>query len=112
MSRDQVVVYCQAWELAFSGEGEEYALKHGFSGSKFDLVEWLKANYPFTISKDPIPSWRQRAAGLSGEKAAASALNKYHQFMHQTEKLRENLYESAGQLQMEIDRQIDDMKGR
>lgn len=48
----------------------------------------------------------------SHDKAAASALNKYHQFMHQTEKLRENLYESAGQLQMEIDRQIDDMKGR
>lgn len=65
MSRDQVVVYCQAWELAFSGEGEEYALKHGFSGSKFDLVEWLKANYPFTISKDPIPSWRQRAAATT-----------------------------------------------
>jgi len=112
MSRDQVVIFCQAWELAFDGKGLEYAQQHGFSGSKFELVEWLKANYPFAVSADPIPSWRQRAAGISGEKAAASALNKYHQFMQQTEELRENLYESAGQLQMEIDRQIEDMRGR
>ncbi|MEI3807606.1 hypothetical protein V6R85_24090 [Agrobacterium sp. CCNWLW32] len=112
-SRDQATVECQTWPLAFSDEGRKYAKERGFSGEKLpELLEWLGANYPLRFKKDPIPGWRRQVARLRSKGNPHVALANYAAFMEHTAQLREALNESAMAAEAEIDRQIDQRRGK
>jgi len=112
-SRDQVVVYCQAWPFAFSDEGKKYAAQNGCAEAMVGgYVEWMVDHYSWPVKKDPIPSWRKRLASLDAEANKYIALKKYGDFMRQTEELRAQLQEAAAQLDARIQEQIDIARGK
>lgn len=107
-TRDQVVVNCQSWPLAFNEEGRRFAAKNGFlGGNAFALVDWLEKNYPLKFKDDPIPAWRQRAKRLRGQSDPHKALKMYRSFMDDTAELRESINESTGAVDQYIDEQIE-----
>jgi hypothetical protein len=107
-TRDQVVIGCQSWPLAFNEEGRSFATKNGFPGGHpFKLVEWLEKNYPLKFRGDPIPAWRQRAKRLRGQSDPHKALKMYRSFMDDTTELRESINESTGAVDRYIDEQIE-----
>ncbi|AOJ72149.1 MULTISPECIES: hypothetical protein [Burkholderia] len=60
--RDQVVIDCLLWPIAFSDEGEKYAAAHGGPVPMTpEYLTWIAQNYPWPVRTDPIPSWRNRA---------------------------------------------------
>jgi hypothetical protein len=111
-TRDRAVIDSQAWPLAFSEEGREFARKRGWTGSVFHLVEWLAEIYPLSFKRDPISSWQKQAAKLRAEKNPHAALAHYHSFMSETATLREALMESAGAAEAEIDAAVDRARGK
>jgi hypothetical protein len=112
MSRDQAIIDCQTWHLAFSEEGRAFAAEKKFSGSLFAFVAWLGENYPLQVRRDPIASWRTAAGDLARETEPHKALEKYRRFMDRTAGLRERIEESCAQVEQYIDEQIDRMRGR
>ena len=94
-TRDEAVIGCQTWPLAFSEEGKAFAAKHQRKGSPFQLVEWLSDNYPLKFRGDPIASWRKQAARLRSQKNPNAALTHYHSFMTETADLREAIGEAT-----------------
>lgn len=102
ITRDRAVIKIQAWPLAFSEAGKEFATQHGWTGNMRNLVEWISDNYPFKFRTDPIPSWQKQAAKLRMQKNAHAALAHYNSFMTETVSLREMLSESARQIEDEI----------
>ena len=107
-TRDQVVVSCQSWPLAFNEEGRQFASKNGFpGGNPFALVDWLEKNYPLQFRGDPVPAWRQRANRLRGQINSHKALKMYRSFMDETVELRESINESTGAVDQYIDEQIE-----
>lgn len=111
-TRDEAVVGCQTWPLAFTEEGETFAAQHGWSGSKFSLVEWLGTNYPLKCKHDPIPAWEKQAVKLRAQKNPHAVLAHYQSFMTETAPLRDAIYESAAAAEAEIDAAIDRMRGK
>ncbi|TKV70625.1 hypothetical protein D0C28_24605 [Rhizobium sp. AU243] len=111
-TRDQATVECQTWPLAFSDEGRNYAKERGFSGETLELLEWLGANYPLRFKKDPIPGWRRQVARLRSKASPHVALENYAAFMEHTAQLREALDESAVAAEAEIDRLVDERRGK
>ncbi|KXF77133.1 hypothetical protein ATN84_25545 [Paramesorhizobium deserti] len=111
-TRDQATVECQTWPLAFSDEGRNYAKERGFSGETLELLEWLGANYPLRFKKDPIPGWRRQVARLRSKASPHVALENYAAFMEHTAQLREALDESAMAAEAEIDRLVDERRGK
>lgn len=113
LSRDQVVVEAQTWNIASSGVGLKHAKEHGFDGDQsLDLVAWLMVNYPLQVKKDPIPLWLDRHQSLAAEKDSHMALRKYCNFMSQTHDLRTQIEESSFQLDGYIQLQIDLARGK
>jgi hypothetical protein len=107
-TRDQVVVSCQSWPLAFNEEGWRFAGKNGFpGGNPFALVDWLEKNYSLEFRGDPVPAWRQRAKRLRGQSDPHKALKMYRSFMDNTAELRESINESTGAVDQYIDEQIE-----
>jgi hypothetical protein len=107
-SRDAVVVDSQAWGFAFTDAGKEYARTQKCPADTVGgYVDWIAANYPWQIRTDPIPSWTKRLSGLKTESDEHTALRKYTEFMSQTEPLRNAINESATQLDMHIEQQIE-----
>jgi hypothetical protein len=80
-----------------------FALKHGWSGSVLQLVEWLAENYPHKFRSDPIPSWQAQARRLRCNKNPHVVLSNYQSFMAATADIREALEESAAAAEREID---------
>lgn len=112
-TRDQAIVACQIWPLAFSVEGKNYAKERGFSGENLhELQEWLEANYPLRFRKDPIPGWQRQVARLRSKGDPHVALANYAAFMEHTGQLREVLNESAMAAEAEIQLQIDIRRGK
>ncbi|MDF3086378.1 hypothetical protein [Burkholderia sola] len=106
--RDQVVIGSLLWPTAFADEGEKYAAAHGGPAPMTpEYLTWIADNYPWPVRKDPIPSWRRRAASLAAERNPHAALKKYCEFMKQTEALRAAIETSANQLDAHIQNMVD-----
>lgn len=112
-TRDQVIVDSQVWPFAFTDEGKKFARENGCPpGSILQSIEWIAANYKWPIRRDPIKSWRTRAQRVERETNEDKALAMYRAFMDQTEDIRELIHDSAGQLDAEIQRQVDLARGK
>jgi hypothetical protein len=107
-SRDEVVISCQSWPLAFSEEGRAFALKNGLIEG--DIVDWLVQNYPFTFKGDPIEAWRKRSERLRREPDPHKALKMYRSFMDETAELRESIEESTSAVDQYVEGQIERMR--
>lgn len=114
-SRRQVVIDAQVWPLAFSEEGVEYARKNGYTGKLVQgpaLATWLERNFRGPTAVDPIPGWKRRLRSLSEEKDEHAALDKYCNFIRQTQRLRDALSDHEAHLDQHIQEQIDIMRGK
>lgn len=111
-TRDQAVVECQTWPLAFTTGGRDFARNKSWRGRTiFDLTDWLGQNYPLQEKKDPIPGWRRQVTRLRSQGNPHTALANYQSFMIKSQPIREALLESATQAEAEIDRLVHDRKG-
>jgi hypothetical protein len=107
-SRDQSIIDCQAWPLAFSEEGRKFTREKGWSGgSVSDHVAWIAQNYPLKFRRDPILSWRKQVESVKREKNPHRALKKYRSFMDETADIREKLEDAARQVDAYIEEQIE-----
>jgi len=111
-TRDEAVIGCQTWPLAFSDKGKAFAAEHGFSDKLLHLPDWLAANYPIEFRSDPIPSWEKRAAALRKQKNPHVALAQYESFMKETMTLREEILHAAELVDAEIQSAIDRARGK
>lgn len=112
-TRDRAVIEAQTWPMSFTSVGQDYATANGFSWkSVHDLFVWLGTNYPLRFKKDPIPGWRRRTARLRSKANPHVALENYASFMAHTAGLRDALNESAIEAEAEIDRLIDERRGK
>ncbi len=112
-SRDEHVVDCQAWRIAFTEKGKRFALANACPVETVGgYVDWLAKNYKFDFRKDPVPGWRTRIAALAREDDLHMALKKHQDFMNQTTFVREAIEASAAALDQEIQRQIDECQLR
>jgi hypothetical protein len=103
-NRNQVIIDCQAWPFAFSEKAKMFARERGCTEKTVgSYVEWIKLNYKWTINTDPIPGWKKRLDSLQQEKNKHSALNKYCDFMKQTNEIRDKILDAAAQLDAHID---------
>ena len=111
-SRDDAVVDSQVWPFAFSDEGKRYAQEKNCPPmSVLDHVMWIKANYRWPVSGDPIAGWRRRADGVRHDKDPHKALKKFRDFMDQTEVIRELLSDAAMQVDEYIEMEIQRRRG-
>ena len=112
-TRDAVVIESQAWSIAFTEEGREFAKQNGYKeGSVAGYVDWIAERYPWTTKADPIAAWRKRQKALAGETNYHNALARYCEFMRQTRSFRSTIDDSAASLDMHIQMQIDEMRGK
>lgn len=107
-SRDEVIISCQSWPLAFSEKGRAFALNNGFFAGH--IVDWLGQNYPFAFKSDPIEGWRKRSERLRHEPDAHKALKMYRSFMDETAELRESIEESTSAVDQYVEGQIERMR--
>jgi hypothetical protein len=111
-NRNQVIIDCQAWPFAFSEKAKMFARERGCTEKTVgSYVEWIKLNYKWTINTDPIPGWKKRLDSLQQEKNKHSALNKYCDFMKQTNEIRDKILDAAAQLDAHIDNLVDQARG-
>jgi hypothetical protein len=111
-TRDEAVISCQTWPLAFSEAGKTFATKHHWKGNRLQLVEWLSNNYPLGFRADPVASWEKQAAKLRSQKNPHAALAHYHSFMTETANLREAIEQATSQVEAEIDAAINRRRGK
>lgn len=107
-SRDEVIISCQSWPLAFSEKGRAFALNNGFFSGH--IVDWLGQNYPFAFKGDPIEAWRKRSERLRHEPDPHKALKMYRSFMDETAELRESIEESTSAVDQYVEGQIERMR--
>lgn len=111
-TRDLAVTDTQAWAIAFTEEGKQFVRKRVIETAAkpaniLDYIGILSRDYPFAVRRDPIPSWRQRAASLRAEAHPHKALKKYRDFMDQTEELRALLDEAYSQADAYVEEQME-----
>jgi len=111
-TRDKAVVESQAWSVAFSEEGKDFAAKRGWTGSVLTFIERFVEEYPFVYKNDVIPGWNKQARNIRRTKNPHAALKYYNSFMNETENLRETLQRSAAAAEAEIDRLVDEARGK
>jgi hypothetical protein len=111
-TRDEAVIGCQTWPLAFSEQGRAFAAKHGWSGNLLQLIDWLGKNYPIRFKADPVASWQKQAAKLRARKNPHAALAHYSSFITETADLRGAIEGSAAQAEAEVDQSVDEHRGR
>lgn len=112
-SRDDVFMHIQSWLTFESKEGKQYLKTHNRDAADvFAQVEWLKNNYPWQQRTDPLPGWRKRLCSLRHERDPHKALNKYHNFMRETEDIRSALEQSSFSVDAENQRQLDAIRGK
>ncbi|GJD70207.1 hypothetical protein MMMDOFMJ_3149 [Methylobacterium gnaphalii] len=111
-TRDEAIIDCQSWSIAFSDEGKAFLTNNDWSGSVLSAVQFITKNYELKYRSDPIPSWERQVARLRAQKDPHAALMHYHSFVTETADLREWVSESAGQAEAEIDAAIDRMRGK
>lgn len=107
--RDQVVVAAQQ----LSKKAMAYADEHAPSDVTGPFrIEWLRENYPLECSTDPVPGWRKRLESLRTETDLHKALDKYSNFMDQTEDIRQAIDEFGMEIDAMIEHQSDVARGR
>ncbi len=112
-SRDQAVIDSQAWNIAFTEAGKSFARDNAWpGGAGVEYINWIKENYPFKINRDPIPSWDKQVARLRTKANPHIALANYQSFMNATAELRDALENAASSVEAEIDRLIDERRGK
>lgn len=115
VSRDQAIIGAQAWRAIFSDEGRAFIKKHvrpQNMNNVADLERWMEDHFPMKVRADPVASWESRAKKIRSGRNPHSALSSYLNFMKETEPLRGIMQETAGQVEAEIDRIIDERRGR
>lgn len=111
-TRSDAVRSTQAWKLAFTEEGRNFAFANGFEGNLLNLVQFITDKYPLQFRSDPIPSWKKQAATMRANRNPHGALSKYHSFLSSTADIREAIEESAGAAEAEIEAASDRARGR
>lgn len=114
-TRNEVVADAQAWAMAFTQKGIQYAQKNGYQGrASFgsELGAWLAQNYTAPFPGDPVPKWKIRLGALKQEKDEHKALEKYCNFMKQTQGVRDDIARQARLLDGAIQEQIDWARGK
>lgn len=112
-SRDEVIIDAQLCSFIRTDEAKEFAKTRGCTETDYwAFRDWIAKNYNWPFRLDPIPAWRKRHERLTKEKDYHKALNRYCEFMRQTEDLREQINESAAMLDMYIQHEIDAMRGK
>lgn len=111
--RDDAVVDAQLWPCLGSGAAEKFAKDKGVSQvNKKVFIDWVRENYPWSVSVDPIPGWKSRLDALRKESDNDKALKRYCDFMRQTEDIRSKITEAALQVDTYIQMQIDEARGK
>lgn len=111
-SRDESILRTQAWDLAFSDEGKKFVAELGFNCHPVASIDLLIEKYRFPFRSDPIPSWREQSKKLLAKDDPHQALEHYQSFVSQTGPLRAALEQSAAAAEAEIDRLIDERRGK
>lgn len=112
-SRDQVIIDCQAWPFAFTEEGKKFAREnHCPAKTMAEYIDWMSSTYDWPHRSDPTGSWQKRLKSLKFESDHHKALEKYKNFLDQTEDLREKIDEAATQLDRYIQEEIDRARGK
>lgn len=109
-TRNEVVVDAQAWAMAFTEKGIQYAQKNGYQGhASFGpaLGSWLVEHYTAPFPVDPIPKWKDRLTAISRETNEHKALEKYCNFIKQTQGVRDDIARQARLLDGAIQEQIE-----
>lgn len=111
-TRDKAVLDTQAWSIAFTDAGKDFIRSLIASGRPKPTgvggyVELLSSSYPFKDKRDPVPSWKKRAATLRKQSNPHKAFRSYREFMSQTEDLRGLLDQAHSQADAYIEEQID-----
>ena len=107
-TRKEAVINSQAWPFAFSKKGRDYSQSNSLE--QYSLPEflcWLRENYRWPFTDDPIPGWLSRVESLKNETNKHITLKKYADFMNQTQVIRDQIENSASQLDAHIEEQID-----
>lgn len=114
-TRDAAVIEAQIWHLAFSDQGVQYAQQNGCTGPIGigpHLAKWLRANYKPSVASDPIPRWRNRLQSLRHEQDEHGALDKYCNFLNQTQSIRAEIMRQNDSLWQHIEEMSDRARER
>jgi hypothetical protein len=111
-SRDEVVLQSQAWHVAFTDEGKNFAISNGLSQSNiFGVIDYIALKYPFGVKKDPIKRWESRVQVVSEEEDPHKCLEKFRQLFAEIQSVHVAVESSAIALSEEIDRKVDAARG-
>lgn len=112
-TRNQVIIDVQAWDFAFTDQGKEFAQMNSCQEKHhLHYVKWISQHYPWEIKIDPIKGWQARHKSLIEEKDSHLALKKYIDFINQTREIRDKIDKAASLLDVHIQQQIDDVRGK
>lgn len=107
LSRDEVIINIQLWEIAFLDEGKKIALEHNCQALS---VQDYKKHYKPEYTSDMIPNWRKRLEPMKNSKNIYFVFDRYINFIKQSEKIRVKIDKAVEQLSQNIDEQIDIMR--
>ena len=111
--RDRVIIDCQCAEIAFTEKAKKFAKEKGFeSNYTAEYLNWIISNYPFEVKKDPIPNWTKRLNSLKDTTGNHKILKKYHDFILQTQDLRDKILKSVESYDNYINMAIDMARGK
>lgn len=112
-TRNQAVVSSQIWPIMFSDEGKRFATENGWRGKTVrDFEVWMGENFPLKWRRDPVQIWRRRVNKMRATTNPHSSLSNYLRFMDETEGLRNCVRDTAAAAEAEIDRLIDERRGK
>lgn len=109
-TRNQVVIESQAWRYAVSDKGRAEIEKINFAGTMMDWMNHVKKKHSSKFQPDPIPSWKKWADKLRLKSDPHIVFSDYDSFMKRTSKLREILDDDCMSAELEIDRQIEEIR--
>lgn len=114
MSREDLVLEAQARTLSLTDEGFKFAQENQCPPDLLldEYFHWFAKNYPFPERRDPLPTWRKRAKQIGNQANRDLALKQYCDFLGQTEKTRSSIYEAVIELDVKIQRAIDQRRGK
>lgn len=124
-SRESALIDAQAWPFLFSEEAKAYAERRGIHvelekqvrdvatmRQVAEYIDWMMKHYNWPVTVDPIPSWARWLESFGRQTDYHIALGQYCDFLKQTERLRGQISEAALQLDMHIQRRIDEIRGK
>ena len=111
LSRDEVIINIQLWEIAFLKEGERIALEHNCQGLTVqNYINCIKNHYKPEYNRDMIPNWRKRLEPMKNSKNIHFVFDKYINFIKQSEEIRLKIDKSVEQLDQHINEEVDRMR--